>query len=372
MAMTKMLKDGVCGKFGRAVSVAVATAAAVPAFCSVPTPREMRGPFPIMSTPYFEDGAVDYDALAREVKWVADCGCPGVIWCQSNDAVDLLSTEEKFKGFEACAAAAEGLGIVMTLGANGTNRTELLEIAAEIERVAERHPRAKIAMISRPPDDARSQEELEAAWDALGRLSKRPVIFQTYGTKETPTPSVELIVRLANRHPHAFGYVKEEAAGWGANERMLEESAAKPAMKTVFAGWGGWQWLVQLRHCGSEGLVTERCAYAPILAEIWRRYERGERGRKLTEAYAMYRLLVDQRNFPGGLRGYSLYLLNKEGVFKNMVSRQYVKVEVTEGGSFGVGREWKLETTTLADIQKRELDLLYGEMMEFVNYKEKE
>ena len=346
-----------------------AAAAAASLFGSVPAPSEMRGPFPIMSTPYFEDGVVDYDGLAREVKWVAECGCPGAIWCQSNDAVDLLSTDEKFKGFEACAAAAEGLGIVMTLGANGTNRTELLEIAAEIERVAARHPRAKIAMISRPPDDARSPEDLEAAWDALGRISKRPVIFQTYGTKETPTPSVELIVSLAKRHPHAFGYVKEEAAGWEANERMVRESAAKPAMKTVFAGWGGWQWLVQLRHCGSEGLVTERCAYAPILAEIWRRYESGERGRKLTEAYAMYRLLIDQRNFPEGLRAYSLYLLNKEGVFRNMVSRQYEKAAVTEGGSFGSGRRWKIETTKLNDIQKRELDLLYGEMMEFVKGK---
>ena len=348
-------------------AVFLATAVAAGSlFGGIPAPSDMRGPFPIMSTPYFEDGAVDYEGLAREVKWVAGCGCPGVIWCQSNDAVDLLSMDEKFRGFEACAAAAEGLGIVMTLGANGTNKTELLEIAAEIERVAERHPRAKIAMISRPPDDARSQEDLEAAWDALGQLSKRPVIFQTYGTKETPTPSVELIVRLAKRHPHAFGYVKEEAAGWEANERMIKESAAKPAMKTVFAGWGGWQWLVQLRHCGCEGLVTERCAYAPILAEIWRRYERGERGRKLTEAYAMYRLLIDQRNFPEGLRAYSLYILNKEGVFRNMVSRQYEKAAVTEGGSFGAGRRWRIETTKLNDIQKQELDLLYNEMMEFV------
>jgi hypothetical protein len=80
----------------------------------------------------------------------------------------------------------------------------------------------------------------------------------------------------------------------------------------------------------------------------------------------MYRLLVDQRNFPGGLRGYSLYLLMKEGVFKNMVSRQYEKANVTEGGSFGAGRRWKLETTKLSDIQKKELDLLYNDMMEFV------
>ena len=332
---------------------------------TVPSAKDMRGPFPIMSTPYFEDGAVDYDALAREAQWVDDCGCPGVIWCQSNDAIDLLTTEEKFKGFEACAAAVEGRGIVLALGADGTNTAQMLEIAAEIERVAGRHPRVKIAMISRPPDDVRSQQDIEKAWDALGRLSKRPVIFQTYGTKETPTPSVELIVRLAERHPHAFGYVKEEAAGWEANERMVKEKSAKPAMKTVFAGWGGWQWLLQLRHCGSEGLVTERCAYAPVLARLWRIYESGERGLPLTEAFAMYRLLIDQRNFPGGLRGYSLYFLVKAGVFKNMVSRQYKDAKVTEGGSFGENKAWKLETVSLTEMQKAELDLLYRDMLEY-------
>lgn len=65
----------------------------------VPTVREMRGPFPILSTPYFEDGAVDYDGLTREVDWVVRSGVPGVIWCQSNDAVDLLTAEEKYRGF---------------------------------------------------------------------------------------------------------------------------------------------------------------------------------------------------------------------------------------------------------------------------------
>ena len=334
---------------------------------TVPTVDEMRGPFPIMSTPYFEDGAVDYDTLEKEARWTDDCGCPGVIWCQSNDAVDLLTTEEKFRGFEACAAAVEGRAVVLALGANGTNATEMLEIAAEIERVAARHPKAKIAMISRPPDDVRTEAQLEAAWDALGKVARRPVIFQTYCSKETPTPSVDLMVRLAKRHPRAFGYVKEEAAGNEANDRMVHESAAKPAIKTVFSGWGGWQWLLQLRHCGSEGLVTERCAYAPILGEIWRRYEKGERGLRLTTAYAMYRLLIDQRNMPGGLRGYSLYLLQREGVFKNLVSRQYDKAKVTEGGSFGSGRKWKLETVSLTDRQKKELDLLLREMMEFCN-----
>ena len=55
-------------------------------FASVPLPSEMKGPFPIMSVAYHEDGVVDYDTLGREAQYVDDCGCPGVIWGQSNDA----------------------------------------------------------------------------------------------------------------------------------------------------------------------------------------------------------------------------------------------------------------------------------------------
>ena len=331
---------------------------------TVPTVDEMRGPFPIMSTPYFEDGAVDYDGLNREAAWLIRCKSPGAIWCQSNDAIDLLTTEEKFRGFEACAAACEGQDIVLALGANGTNATEMLEIAAEIERVAERHPTTKIAMISRPPDDVRTEAQLEAAWDALGAVVKRPVIFQTYCSKETPTPSVELLVRLAKKHPAVFGYVKEEAAGNSANGRMIEENAAKPAIKRVFSGWGGWQWLYQLRQCGSEGLVTERVAYAPLLMRIWRAYLKGEPCEGITEAFAMYRLCIDQRNFPGGgLRDYSLYFLEKEGIFRNRVSRRYADAKETEGGSFGSGKKWKLNTVEIPERQRKELDLLYEKII---------
>ena len=332
---------------------------------AVPSVEEMRGPFPIMSTPYFEDGAVDYDGLKREAAWLIRCGTPGAIWCQSNDAIDLLSTEEKFRGFEACAAACEGANIVLTLGANGTNATEMLEIAVEIERVAARHPTTKIAMISRPPDDVRTEAELETAWDALGKVVKRPVIFQTYCSEKTPTPSVELLVRLAKKHPAVFGYVKEEAAGNSANERMVLENAAKPAMKRVLSGWGGWQWLYQLRQCGSEGLVTERVAYAPLIMRIWREYLRGDPDGKMTEAFAMYRLCIDQRNFPGGgLRDYSLYFLEKEGIFRNRVSRRYADAKETEGGSFGTSRKWKLDVVKIPERQRKELDLLYGKIMD--------
>ena len=337
----------------------------VPKSCGVAA-RSLEGPFPILSVPYFENGSVDFGCLAAQVRFVSKWGCTGAIFGQSNDSVDLLTWEERTNAFEVCACAAESLPVVLGLGANGTNTTHMLEIAAAIERTAARHPGASICIVSRPPNDARSQEDIEAAWDALGKTVRRAVIMQTHGAKNVPRPTVELMVRLAKRHPGVFGYIKEEAPGDSANVRMVEENAAKPAIKNVFSGWGGWQWLYQLRRCSSGGLITERVAYAPVLGEIWRAHKAGDEAR-LVSAYAMYRLLIDQRNFPGGLRGYSLYMLQKEGLCRSLVSRQYQHREVTEGGTFGWGEGWKFETVALTDRQKTELDALYRDMIRFVS-----
>lgn len=105
----------------------------------------------------------------------------------------------------------------------------------------------------------------------------------------------------------------------------------------------------------------------PILADIWRAHLSSDRDGRLAQGYAMYRLLIDQRNFPGkrGLRGYNLYMLCKAGVFKNLVSREYKTLNVTDGGNFGVGREWRLSTLEIPDRQTEELDLLYADMMRF-------
>jgi len=325
----------------------------------------MRGPFPIASTPYHEDGSVDYEALARECLYVSRSGCPGVIWCQSNDAIDLLTLEEKKKGFEVLAKAMEGQPCMLTLGANGANDDAMVATAQAIEEVAKRHPKTNIAIISRPGDDTRTEADLKRYYEKLGEIARRPIIIQTACNSKTPTPSVPFIVSLAKKWPDRFGYIKEEAGGAKANERMKEENAAKPVIHTVFSAWGGWQWLFQSRQCGSEGLITERCAYAPLLAKIWRLMEAKDQTGEVDLAYALLRLLIDQRNFPGGLRGYSLYYLQKAGCFTNLVSREYEKSKQDDGGTRGEGKKWKLGTVSLSDDQKAELDALWDTMQAF-------
>jgi hypothetical protein len=91
----------------------------------------------------------------------------------------------------------------------------------------------------------------------------------------------------------------------------------------VFSARGAYGWLYESR-LGTEGLVTERIAYADILAKIWKLMRSGSDPATLKDMYSKLTLMFNlSQTHPGNLRGYSLYLLKLRGVFRNMISRQY-------------------------------------------------
>lgn len=349
-------------------SVSLAFGLAFASLAYVPSPERMKGSFIIASTPYLADGTVDYDGLVAEAKYMDDAGLTGVIWPQSNDSIDLLMHEEKFTALRRLVSAAKDFhNAVLTIGVNGTNTTEMLKFVAFAEELAAANPEVPIALAARPPTDGTTEAEVREYFEALGKAAKRPVIIQSFVSDACPAPTVDFLCELAVKYPHAYGYIKEESEGQRANERQAAESARKPPLKTVFSAWGGWQWLYQRRQCGTEGLVSERPAYAPIVARIWELMQKGDPDGRLMETYAVYRYLIDQRAIPGGsLRGYSLYYLKKLGLFKTTLSRVYLESKVTESGTFGVGHDWKLVDLELTDAQREELDRNFEDMNRFL------
>ncbi|MHB8900569.1 MAG: dihydrodipicolinate synthase family protein [Thermoguttaceae bacterium] len=277
----------------------------------------IRGPFPILSTPFTVSGAVDYEALAAEARFVDWGGCPGMIWPQSGDSVDLLTTEEKLRGMEVLAEATRGLRVALCLGVQGKDTEEMLMFARHAEKLA------PAAIISRPPDSGTTEDDLRSYWRALAGVATRPVILQTTGgvAYKGRSPSVELLVELAREFPH-FGYVKEEAGPVIARMRAL--LAARPPIRRVFSARGGNAWLYET-HLGSEGLITERAVYADLLARIWQLQQDASDPAALADAHSKFLLMINLgEHLPGGsLRGFQLYLWKKRGVLKTMVSRQY-------------------------------------------------
>ncbi len=311
---------------------------------AAPDPR-IQGPFLILSTPFTSSGAVDFDALARQACYVDWCGCPGMIWPQSGDSIDLLTADEKLQGMEVLAQTVRRLGTTaLCLGVQGRDTAEMLMFARHVEQLG------PTAIISRPPDSGRTEDDLRRYWQALAAVTRRPVFIQTTGgvAYQGPVPSVDLLMELARDYPN-FGYVKEEAGNVIARTRAL--LAAKPPIRRVFSARGGSGWLYELR-LGSEGLITERAIYADVLTRIWQLHKEGSDPAAVRDAYGKFLLMINlATTHPGDLRGYQLYLWKKRDVFQTMVSRQY-----GPGGtipSAPICSELELSPEEIAEIEYR-------------------
>ena len=93
--------------------------------------ERIEGPFLILSTPYNEDGSVNYENLVKEACFAAEWDTPGVIWPQSNDAIDLLTVEERLAGMKALVQEWKNnpKKTVLTLGVNGDDIAEMMFFA---------------------------------------------------------------------------------------------------------------------------------------------------------------------------------------------------------------------------------------------------
>ena len=313
--------------------------------CALFAAAQIGGVFPLLSTPYAEDGSLDCATLAKEAKFVADCGANGIIWPAAKDALVYLSSDEERRGLEAIAAALDGRNVWFTPCCPGTNMVDMLRRVSVVNEISAKHPGLKTTMLVRMLDDAKGDADYERQYTALAAATKLPVIIQTYNGK-SPMPSAKLLIDLARRHPEIYGWYKVEGTGNGIVPCARELVAAKPVVKTVFTGWGGRDWLYHYRRVGTRGVISQRPMYADLMVKTWRALEFGDSVADELFAKFMYlRNLEDTVPAPE-MRGWNLYVLKKRGVFKNTLSRTKKCVD----GS------WKVADVSLSDADKAEID----------------
>ncbi len=314
---------------------------------------KIEGAFPLLCTPYAENGALDCATLAREAAFVADCGVQGVIWPCAHDVLDLLSPEEVREGLEAVAAALDGRGVRFTPCCPGRDVADMLQRVADAEAVAARHPSLAAALLVRLADDAKGDADYTRQYDALAAATPLPIIVQTYNG-QSPMPSAQMLVDLARRHPDSFGWFKVEGTGPEIVPCKRALVAAGPVVKTVFTGWGGRDWLYDHRRLGARGVITQRPMYADLMAAIWRALMAESGGARLSrpgEADDLFAKFISLRNLEEALpapemRGWNLYVLKRRGVFANTLSRTGRRD----------GDRWEVADIALSDDDRAEVD----------------
>jgi dihydrodipicolinate synthase/N-acetylneuraminate lyase len=226
-----------------------------------------RGMFPIMPTPFHEDGGIDLESLRKEVNFIVAAGAQGMAWPQLASEFYVLSDDERRATAEVIVSEAGGR-LPVIIGVQSTNYWKVaLAFAKHAESVG------ADGIISLPPYPANATVEASVRYfETLAETVDLPIFIQNTGGRWGTTMPVERVVELGRKFPHVF-YIKEE--GVPVTHRigtMIEQG--KEVFNGVFSGADGSTLLNELRR-GCAGSMTG-VGLVDIYANIYSSYTHGE------------------------------------------------------------------------------------------------
>jgi dihydrodipicolinate synthase/N-acetylneuraminate lyase len=288
-------------EFSRRHFLVLAGAAAGPA--AVAGGKPLRGIFPIAQSPFTGSGALDLEALARQIQFLDRCGAHGAVWPQLASEWDTLTEKERIEGAEAIASAAKGLKLAIVLGVQSPDPATAVQYARQAERLG------ADAIISLPPqsDDPRTVVEY---YKRVGAATALPMFVQAVGNKMTP----ELLLEMHQTIP-TLRYVKDEAGQ--PLERIGPLLQGSQGRLKVFSGSHGRTLIEEMRR-GFSGSMPA-AAFADLYAQTWDLWQVGRR-REAMEMHARTLLVVTEMSLYGmeGLK----YPLVLRGVFNTWTARK--------------------------------------------------
>ncbi len=229
------------------------------------TMTELRGCYPILCTPFTEDGALDLESLEREVEWVIAEGASGVVALAiASEGYKLTEAERDEVTRVTVAATGRRVPVVISVGGDGT------EVAADRARRAA--ALGADALMALPPSFVKpSAEGLRDYYLRIARVAELPLIVQDAPQLTGVAMSPSLWVRLNEEAPNICA-VKVEGMPQGQTiSATLRESGGR---LRVFSGWGGVGVLDALER-GSVGTMPAP-NFTRLFADVQRLYERGE------------------------------------------------------------------------------------------------
>ena len=268
--------------------------------------EDLRGLFVILSTPYTESGAVDYDDLAFQVEWLEHAGVHGLVWPQNSSDYPRLTEDEIRRGMETLAQANRGRSTALVLGVQRDSTREMVDLATFAETL---EPDMMIAM---PPKIGSSLEDYRAYYTALARVTSRPVMMQTQPNLPGVEFDTDFILELAERYPH-LGYVKEEA------QPVFDRISAlvgQAPIQRVYSAMRGRHFAYDLR-LGVDGLVSGMSMYADVFARMWDAYRADDWDEVRDIHGRLLVMLTCEQEIPGAGR----YLLHRRGIFRTRRQR---------------------------------------------------
>lgn len=225
----------------------------------------LRGIFPVVLTPFADDGSIDADALRREVEFSVAAGAHGLVFPVLASEFQYLSDAERRAAVEVVVRQAGGRAPVVA------------GVAAPTPRAAAEHARHAAgcgadAVIALPPyPDRPDAEEMERYYRAIAEAAGLPVFIQ----HSDGGMDAAFLQRLLGGIPHV-AYVKEESDP-SAHRVGALVARCGAACGGVFGGAHGRWMLSELRRGAAGFMPATEMTDAHV--QIWDAWHAGDEAR---------------------------------------------------------------------------------------------
>lgn len=273
---------------------------------------QLQGIFPVLPTPFRQDGSIDPEAMRRVVRFALDCDVAGVVFPGFASEVESLKREERALLLRTVADQVSGR-VPIIAGAS-----------ADSAEAAVGHARAAMdcgidtVMIQAPKSVGTAADEVGAFFGAITKaLPSLTILLQNAPAPRGSDLSPATMLEIVRRNP-AIRYVKEETLPSGAAVTALLGGAV--AHLAGVMGGGGARYVIEEYRRGACGAMP-----ALELADAHVTLDRAWRSGHTERARDIYMrtlpLLLIQANFR---MRFTKYVLMRRGVLDNMVVRSPV------------------------------------------------
>ena len=222
----------------------------------------LPGTYPALPTP-FDHGKVDYQALRRQIRYVLDNGCEGVVACGTTGEAPTLTADEWRQVVETTVDEAGGRPVVVGTGTNNT--------ASVIDRtLLAREIGATAALVVVPYYNKPMQEGLFRHFQAVAEGAQLPIILYNVPGRSGRNMEPSTIARLS--HLEHIVAVKEASGDVDAVSRILK--TAEPGFQ-VFSGDDSLS--LPMYSLGGHGVITTTGNVAPeMMSRMYRSLDKLE------------------------------------------------------------------------------------------------
>jgi len=180
------------------------------------TSSELRGVFPAMTTPFHEDGSIDFETLRADARRLIDAGVDGLVPVGTTGESATLTHDEHIAVVEAVVDAVDG-DVPVVAGTGSNNTAEALSLSRRAAAVG-----ADALLLVSPYYNLPEPEGLFEHYRTIADEVDCPqIVYDVPGRTGRSVP-VDVAVDLAS-HPNIVGY-KAASGDIGRVSELIERT----------------------------------------------------------------------------------------------------------------------------------------------------